>query len=107
MIESIHFALMTAGRGVLITAATMITSVVFWHFFSSLRFQAEMGLFDCGLDDGFRDQCPARHSLDDLSFSTTIPGRPRTTDGASGVFLIRYRCVGSDYDCGDYGGRAS
>jgi hypothetical protein len=44
MIESIHFALMTAGRGVLITAATMITSVVFWHFFSSLRFQAEMGL---------------------------------------------------------------
>ncbi len=42
--ESIHFALLTAGRGVLITAATMIASVVFWFFFSSLRFQAEMGL---------------------------------------------------------------
>ncbi len=42
--ESINFGLMTAGRGVLITAATMITSVVFWYFFSSLRFQAEMGL---------------------------------------------------------------
>jgi predicted RND superfamily exporter protein len=42
--ESIHFGLLTAGRGVLITAATMIASVVFWYFFSSLRFQAEMGL---------------------------------------------------------------
>jgi predicted RND superfamily exporter protein len=42
--ESINFGLMTAGRGVLITAATMIASVVFWFFFSSLRFQAEMGL---------------------------------------------------------------
>ena len=42
--KSINFGLMTAGRGVLITAATMIASVVFWFFFSSLRFQAEMGL---------------------------------------------------------------
>lgn len=42
--ESISFGLSTAGRGVLITAATMIASVVFWYFFSSLRFQAEMGL---------------------------------------------------------------
>lgn len=42
--RSINFALLTAGRGVLITAATMIASVVFWYFFSSLRFQAEMGL---------------------------------------------------------------
>ncbi|MBE0577100.1 MAG: MMPL family transporter [Desulfuromonadales bacterium] len=42
--ESINYGLMTAGRGVLITAATMIASVVFWYFFSSLRFQAEMGL---------------------------------------------------------------
>lgn len=42
--ESVNFGLMTAGRGVLITAATMIASVVFWYFFSSLRFQAEMGL---------------------------------------------------------------
>ena len=42
--ESINFGLSTAGRAVLITAATMIASVVFWFFFSSLRFQAEMGL---------------------------------------------------------------
>jgi predicted RND superfamily exporter protein len=42
--QSINFGLMTAGRGVMITAATMIASVVFWYFFSSLRFQAEMGL---------------------------------------------------------------
>lgn len=41
---SINFGLMTAGRGVLITATTLVTSVVFWYFFSSLRFQAEMGL---------------------------------------------------------------
>jgi predicted RND superfamily exporter protein len=31
----------TAGRGVLITASTLIVSVVLWSF-SSLRFQAEM-----------------------------------------------------------------
>ena len=42
--ESINFGLMTAGRGVMITAATLVTSVIFWYFFSSLRFQAEMGL---------------------------------------------------------------
>ncbi|MFB4204327.1 hypothetical protein KBTX_00664 [wastewater metagenome] len=42
--RSIRFALLTAGRGVIITAATMIASVVLWYFFSSLRFQAEMGL---------------------------------------------------------------
>lgn len=42
--ESIHFGLMTAGRGVMITAATLVASVSFWYFFSSLRFQAEMGI---------------------------------------------------------------
>ncbi|BAP13535.1 MAG: RND transporter [Alcanivorax borkumensis] len=42
--DSVRFALATAGRGVLITAATMITSMLFWFAFSSLRFQAEMGL---------------------------------------------------------------
>ena len=42
--KSINFGLMTAGRGVMITAATLVTSVIFWYFFSSLRFQAEMGL---------------------------------------------------------------
>jgi len=42
--DSIHFGLTTAGRGVIITALSMVTSVALWYFFSSLRFQAEMGL---------------------------------------------------------------
>jgi len=42
--DSIHFGLVTAGRGVIITALSMVTSVALWYFFSSLRFQAEMGL---------------------------------------------------------------
>jgi predicted RND superfamily exporter protein len=42
--EGIHFAMMTAGRGVIITALTMVATVALWYFFSSLRFQAEMGL---------------------------------------------------------------
>jgi len=36
-------SLLTAGRGVLVTGATMILSVLLWYG-SSLRFQAEMGL---------------------------------------------------------------
>ena len=36
-------SLLTAGRGVLVTGATMILSVLLWYT-SSLRFQAEMGL---------------------------------------------------------------
>jgi predicted RND superfamily exporter protein len=35
--------LLGAGRGVLVTAATLITSVVIWYA-SSIRFQAEMGI---------------------------------------------------------------
>jgi hypothetical protein len=42
--ESIRFAMMIAGRGVIVTALTMVAAVVLWYFFSSLRFQAEMGL---------------------------------------------------------------
>ncbi|RME34063.1 MAG: RND transporter [Gammaproteobacteria bacterium] len=42
--DSIRFGLTTAGKGVIITALSMVTSVVLWYFFSSLRFQAEMGL---------------------------------------------------------------
>jgi hypothetical protein len=42
--ESIRFAMLTAGRGVIVTALTMVAAVVLWYFFSSLRFQAEMGL---------------------------------------------------------------
>lgn len=42
--RSIRFALRTAGRGVIITSLTMVSSVALWYFFSSLRFQAEMGL---------------------------------------------------------------
>lgn len=42
--DSIRFAMLNAGRGVIITALTMVAAVVLWYFFSSLRFQAEMGL---------------------------------------------------------------
>lgn len=41
--EAIVKSLNSAGRGVLITASTLIISVVLWSL-SSLRFQAEMGL---------------------------------------------------------------
>jgi predicted RND superfamily exporter protein len=41
---SIVFSLETAGRGVLITGLTMVSSVFLWYLLSSLRFQAEMGL---------------------------------------------------------------
>lgn len=40
--KAILNSIMSAGRGVLITAATLITSVVLWSF-SSLRLQADMG----------------------------------------------------------------
>lgn len=43
LFASIEHSLLSAGRGVLITAATLITSVVIWYF-SSVRFQAEMGM---------------------------------------------------------------
>ncbi len=42
--KSIYFGLTNAGRGVFITALAMVSSVALWYFFSSLRFQAEMGL---------------------------------------------------------------
>jgi len=41
--RAVHSAMLGAGRGVMVTAATLITSVVIWYF-SSIRFQAEMGL---------------------------------------------------------------
>jgi predicted RND superfamily exporter protein len=37
------YAMMTAGRAVFFTAATMVVGIVFWAF-SFLRFQAEMGI---------------------------------------------------------------
>lgn len=40
---AIEHSMLSAGRGVMITAATLIASVVLWNF-SSIRFQAEMGL---------------------------------------------------------------
>lgn len=40
---AVQNSLLGAGRGVLITAATLITSVVIWYL-SSIRFQAEMGM---------------------------------------------------------------
>jgi hypothetical protein len=41
--RAIVHALLGPGKGVLITAMTLITSVVLWHF-SSLRLQADMGV---------------------------------------------------------------
>jgi len=41
--QAITKALRSAGRGVLITAVTLITSVIIWSF-SSLRLQADMGI---------------------------------------------------------------
>jgi predicted RND superfamily exporter protein len=43
LVSAIAKSMNSAGRGVLITASTLIISVVLWSF-SSLRFQAEMGL---------------------------------------------------------------
>jgi predicted RND superfamily exporter protein len=37
-------AIRTTGKAIFFTATTMIAGVIFWYFFSSLRFQAEMGL---------------------------------------------------------------
>ena len=42
--ESIRYALHRAGKGVIVTALTMVASVILWYFLSSLRFQAEMGM---------------------------------------------------------------
>jgi len=43
VVEALTSSLHSAGRGVLITGATLVVSVILWMF-SSLRFQAEMGL---------------------------------------------------------------
>ena len=43
VVKSIRGSMLTAGRGVFVTGATMIASVLLWTQ-SSLRFQAEMGL---------------------------------------------------------------
>jgi predicted RND superfamily exporter protein len=42
--RSIVTTLKSTGRGIIITALTMFASIIFWYFFSSLRFQAEMGI---------------------------------------------------------------
>jgi predicted RND superfamily exporter protein len=41
---SVSEAIVTTGKAILFTATTLISGVIFWYFFSSLRFQAEMGL---------------------------------------------------------------
>ncbi len=41
--QAIRKSLMSAGKGVLITAITLVTSVIIWSF-SSLKLQADMGL---------------------------------------------------------------
>ena len=42
-LDAIHTSLHCAGRGVLVTAVVLVASVLVW-LFSSLRFQAEMGM---------------------------------------------------------------
>ncbi len=37
-------ALRTTGKAIFFTATTMVIGVLFWYFFSSMKFQAEMGL---------------------------------------------------------------
>lgn len=41
---TVETAIRTTGKAIFFTATTMIAGVIFWYFFSSLRFQAEMGL---------------------------------------------------------------
>ena len=42
--EAFRVALKTSGKAIFFTATTMAVGTIFWYFFSSLRFQAEMGL---------------------------------------------------------------
>ncbi|MBU1056132.1 MAG: MMPL family transporter, partial [Proteobacteria bacterium] len=37
-------AISTTGKAIFFTATTMVIGVLFWYFFSSMKFQAEMGL---------------------------------------------------------------
>lgn len=37
-------AIKTTGKAIFFTATTMVIGVLFWYFFSSMKFQAEMGL---------------------------------------------------------------
>ncbi|MFZ2948225.1 MAG: MMPL family transporter, partial [Desulfuromonadaceae bacterium] len=37
-------AIRTTGKAIFFTATTMVVGVLFWYFFSSMKFQAEMGL---------------------------------------------------------------
>lgn len=37
-------AIKTTGKAIFFTATTMVVGVIFWYFFSSIKFQAEMGL---------------------------------------------------------------
>lgn len=42
--DAVGTAMETAGLSVFFTASTLVLGVVFWYFWSNLRFQAEMGL---------------------------------------------------------------
>ncbi|MBL4743302.1 MAG: MMPL family transporter [Cycloclasticus sp.] len=42
--EAVHYAILTSGRAIFITAITMVFAVGIWYFMSNLRFQADMGL---------------------------------------------------------------
>ena len=42
--DLVNEALKTTGKAIFFTATTMVVGVIFWYFFSSMKFQAEMGL---------------------------------------------------------------
>jgi predicted RND superfamily exporter protein len=41
--EAVDYATATTGKAIIFTASTMVASTIFW-WFSSLKFQAEMGM---------------------------------------------------------------
>lgn len=43
-LEVANRAIKTTGKAIFFTATTMVIGVLFWYFFSSMKFQAEMGL---------------------------------------------------------------
>ena len=43
-LDAVTKAMLSTGKAIFFTAASMVAGVVFWYFLSSMRFQAEMGL---------------------------------------------------------------
>jgi len=82
-------ALHSAGRGVFITASTLVISIVLWTF-SSIRFQAEMGVLMCvwltmsALSALFVIPAMAYVFRPEFIFSKDLMGQKPATAGAGG-----------------------